>query len=163
MGKTGNEAEWARLRSLPYGGEPVYLGIDPGARGAIAWWIPAIAEAGCFNMPKTEDDLAELLRSFKECYQCHAAVEQIDNAQRGGVPLPFAFRFGLNVGTLYGVLAAMKIRRRKIRPQAWQKLAGCGRDTTRGRAQELFPEAKVTRDNAAAHVLAWVAQQVWRT
>ena len=62
--------------------------------------------------------------------------------------------FAQNYGTLLGILAALKITRYHVTPYIWQKTLQClskgDKNITKRRAQELFPDIKITHATADA-------------
>lgn len=107
-----------------------YLGIDPGAGGAIA----CICDNQ--NMPKThpfqwiedypgdEVAAANIIRNF--LYHASggpsavvAALEKVHSMPREGVSS--AFKFGTSYGIWRGILASFEIPFMQPTPQAWQK------------------------------------------
>ena len=65
-----------------------------------------------------------------------------------------AFTFGHGFGQIEMALTAAGIPFERLRPQAWQKAMGCmtkgDKNVSKRRAQELFPQIKVTHANADA-------------
>lgn len=139
-----------------------YLGIDPGATGAIAVVCDDMWDV--WKMPDTPADLFSLLEGLMRIGPCFALVERIVGAPRGKstgnrkIGVQSSWQFGFNVGTLYGVLAGCRIPHELILPQQWQKAMNCrtGGDkrVSKAAAQRLFPETKVTLWNADAILLA---------
>ena len=137
------------------------IGIDPGKSGAIAWTHedgPRVEK-----MPDTVlgvwdlfchivDDSAIIYRhgEFK------AYIEQVHSSPQMGVTS--AFTFGNGFGHLEMALTAAGIPFERIRPQVWQKALGCltkgDKNVSKRRAQELFPQMKVTHSTADALLIA---------
>lgn len=119
------------------------IGIDPGKSGGIAFVYPLGVVA--IKMPDTLTDLVEELQSYThEAEQIACYVEDVHAMPKQGVSSTFSF--GRNFGSIEGVLAALRIRVEKVRPQVWQKALGClsrgDKNVTKRKAQELFPEIK---------------------
>jgi hypothetical protein len=135
------------------------IGIDPGKGGGIAWFDdrgrPCV-EA----MPDTLKDLADFMRdirdSFEEPGTVKAYLEQVASSPQMGVVS--AFTFGNGFGHLEMGLVAHGIPFERVRPQVWQKAMGClskgDKNITKRRAQELFPDCKVTHKTADALLIA---------
>lgn len=146
----------------------VYLGIDPGGKGGIAA-IGYDEEANTFvpywTMPLeklTERDIWEGLR-FR--HASWAVLEKVGASPQMG--RTSAFSFGKSYGFLRGVLTASKIPFDEVSPQKWQKALGClsGGDkrVTRAKAQQLFPNIKVTHAIADCLLIAEYARRTYVT
>lgn len=130
------------------------IGIDPGARGAIAP-LTTMGELIIHDMPavtierggknKTEIDtaaLANMLGGIIETRGRHnllAVVEKVGAMPGQGVTSMFAF--GRSVGQIEGVLAGLKIPVSYVTPQTWQKALAVpkGKDGSRLRASQIMP------------------------
>jgi crossover junction endodeoxyribonuclease RuvC len=68
------------------------------------------------------------------------------------------FKFGVNYGFLRGMLTAHKIPFEEVTPQKWQKAMGClskgNKNVTKAKAQQLFPNLKITHKVADALLIA---------
>lgn len=127
------------------------MGIDPGATGAIAVLDTDEMSVVIIDMPTTKIKrgprtvnqvdavaLSHALRPHAD--DCFAVVEKVHSMPGQGVASTFSF--GRAAGVLEGVLAALGIPFSLIPPQTWTKsmrLFG-GKDGSRSRAQELFPD-----------------------
>lgn len=149
-----------------------YIGMDPGSGGGIA----VLDEDGTLlhvtKMPETGRDLLDWLKavSFTPVgpERQRAMVERVHAAPKMGVVS--AFTFGRNYERLLMALLALGIPFDEVTPQAWQKALGCssGRKGFKGgdkgipkrRAQELFPDVKVTNAIADALLIAEHARRV---
>lgn len=140
------------------------LGIDPGKNGGIAWINdsnPCVE-----NMPETLADLWELIRDihyqeyatprFQGMHGVKAYIESVHSSPQMGVVS--AFTFGQCFGHLEMALTAAGIPFERVRPQAWQKALGCltkgDKNVSKRRAQELFPQLKITHATADALLIA---------
>jgi Holliday junction resolvasome RuvABC endonuclease subunit len=132
------------------------LGIDPGKSGGIAWITngkPCVEK-----MPDTLQDLWELLRDIEISSEeyCHAYLESVSSSPQMGVVS--AFTFGNGFGHLEMALTAAGIPFERVRPQVWQKAMGCmtkgDKNVSKRKAQELFPQIKVTHAIADALLIA---------
>jgi crossover junction endodeoxyribonuclease RuvC len=149
------------------------IGIDPGAKGAIAFFDPAIGSLVVKDMPtmevvrngknKTEISpslIAQLIREHGPC-PLMAIIEKVGAMPGQGVSSMYAF--GRGVGMIEGVLAGLNVPTITITPQVWRKVAKVrgGKDGSRLRACELFPRdaalfARVRDDGRAeAALIAW--------
>ncbi len=144
--------------------EQVYLGIDPGASGGIAivCQMERSRTTMAYNMPETESDTADILRE----YQQYAAIttcfiEAVHSMPKQGVAS--SFKFGRSYGFLRGLLIGLKIPFEEITPQTWQKEMNCrtggDKNVSKAKAQQLWPELKITHALADALLLAECARR----
>jgi len=165
----------------------IFLGIDPGYSGGIGVIEEFYADprihpdtVKAFKMPETEMDLVELfhaitdgLPSFQsnafaylekaqafpgaqKITRCPRCLHSIKIRQSQGVSS--TFKFGMQYGTLKGILTALHIPFELIRPVDWQRALGCmtkgDKNISKAKAQQLFPDIKVTHAKADALLLA---------
>ena len=152
----------------------IFIGIDPGLNGAIAFLDTEKGHLSVVDMP-----VLELIRNGKAKREVsahglssvftlaenvsHAVLERVGAMPGQGVTSVFSF--GRSVGLVEGVLAARGITASIVTPQAWQKAAGVrgGKDGSRQRAMELFPNyaglfaRKKDDGRADAACMAWYA------
>ena len=139
----------------------ITIGVDPGANGGIAW-ITSDGKACVEKMPDTLQDLWELVESIGfeapdfTPYQIKAYIEQVSSSPQMGVVS--AFSFGRGYGNLEMALTAAAIPFERVRPQVWQKALGCmtkgNKNVSKRKAQELFPDRKITHATADALLIA---------
>ena len=126
------------------------IGIDPGLSGAIA--IISLENLKIFDMPTMTVDrngkakrqvsaaeLAEMLYLYSD-KDCHVYVEKVSAMAGQGVTSVFSF--GRSFGMIEGILAAFKLPVTFVPPATWTKGIGRapGKDASRARAMELFPD-----------------------
>lgn len=140
-----------------------WIGIDPGASGAIA----VIHESGNVNWIKndsTEHELADWLRDIAENFDCIAIIEHVSAMPKQGVSS--TFKFGRSFGFLIGLLTALRVRYEAYRPQVWQKHLRCltkgDKNVSKAAAQRLWPSTKITHANADALLIAEFGRQMWK-
>lgn len=99
----------------------VFIAIDPGKNGGVAWRAYDTTDA--VAMPESPHELARLLRGITLiANSVDCVLERVHAMPRdGGVS---AFSFGENFGQIQGVLAALCLPYRFANPQAWQKKVG---------------------------------------
>lgn len=147
----------------------VYLGIDPGKSGACAAidtsegvldaGKPGFAINSC-----TESDVSMWMRQFAGLHKTtvHAYIERVSAMPKQGVSS--TFKFGQSYGFLRGLLIAYGIPFDEVSPAKWQRALGClsGGDKriTKAKAQQLFPDVKVTHANADALLIAEYCRRV---
>ena len=135
-----------------------YIGIDPGKSGAIA--MLRGGECGSYNLDNTEADVAAYLEPGVGPY--FALLERA--AARPGQGVSSMFKFGQSYGFLRGLLIAHRIPFEEVTPQKWQSAMGClskgDKNVTKARAQQLFPQLKITHANADALLIAEYCRRV---
>ena len=141
----------------------IVLGLDPGANGGIAW-INYNGKACVEKMPDSLQALWELIcditsypKSSIDGRSYKAYIEQVSSSPQMGVVS--AFSFGRGYGNLEMALTAAGIPFERVRPQVWQKALGCmtkgDKNVSKRRAQELFPDRKVSHATADALLIAY--------
>jgi crossover junction endodeoxyribonuclease RuvC len=125
------------------------LGIDVGLNGAIALVVDGEL-ISVVDMPtvtldrngkaKRQVSVPELVDIIKQFDPNEAYVEKVFAMAGQGVTSVFSF--GRSLGVVEGVLTTLKIKTTLMTPQTWQKGLGMtgGKDGSRARAMELFPE-----------------------
>jgi len=139
----------------------ITIGIDPGKNGGIAWITdgkPCVEK-----MPETLTDLWDLIHEISGVKwsnhgvtEIKAYLESVSSSPQMGVKS--AFTFGNGFGHLEMALTAAGIPFERVAPQKWQKALGCltkgDKNVSKRRAQELFPQMKVTHATADALLIA---------
>jgi crossover junction endodeoxyribonuclease RuvC len=141
-----------------------YIGIDPGLSGGLA----CLEDGGVFaveKMPPTNRDLLDLLRSWNDgLVNAVATIEFVRSSPQMGVTS--SFTFGRGFGHLEMALTAAEIPYDEVTPLKWQQYLGCrsrgDKNVTKARAQELFPQVKVTHAIADALLIAEYGRRQWR-
>jgi crossover junction endodeoxyribonuclease RuvC len=127
----------------------IYIGIDPGFSGAIAFYAPKENIVSIYDMPvyqnakgKTEINLYELHDILApETEEPHMAIIEQVAAMRGqGVTS--MFRFGQSYGATQMAVAAHKIPMQFVTPAKWKKHFNLSRDkgVSRSVAIQRFPK-----------------------
>ena len=125
------------------------IGIDPGLSGAIAVLygetlrvidMPTmtVERNGKAKRQVSASELAELIYSCQG-EDCHVYCERVGAMAGQGVTSVFSF--GRSFGMIEGILAAFKLPVTYVAPATWVKAVGRGqgKDASRARAMELFP------------------------
>ncbi len=138
------------------------LGLDPGFSGAIAF-IPDKGKPWTIKNTETLTDLCEALRDAIRAYpECFAVIEVVNAMPGQGVSS--CFKFGRSYGNLEALLVASGIPFERVRPLKWQTALQCrtkgDKRVSRAKAQELFPELKITHAIADSLLLARYAQMI---
>jgi len=122
----------------------IYIGIDPGASGAIA----AITDDGGIvfleDFPGDEGQVANMVYHLSKIGRSTAALEKVSAMPGQGVTS--MFKFGTNYGIWMGALASFKIPFVLVRPQQWQKgMISKAQDKkpALAAASRLFPSAEL--------------------
>lgn len=138
----------------------IYIGIDPGQKGAMALLednarLPTIIP---FNKEEYIDRLRIIFYEEAPCVCCIEAVHSIS-----GQGIASSFRFGESYGWLLGMLDTLCIPYQPITPQKWKKEFGLTADKAKSVevCKQLFPGIKLLRtdrsrkedDNIAEAVL----------
>ena len=148
----------------------LFIGIDPGLSGGIAIVNREGIIAVVTKMPATDRDLFELLREYANRRlpsrsMSRAVLERAASSPQMGVVS--AFKFGLGYGALRMALTAAEISFDEATPMKWQRAMNCldtrpkaarlgtkDKNITKRRAQQLFPQIKITHAIADALLLA---------
>jgi len=167
---------------MPIVGEPVtnggvYLGIDPGLSGGLAFLSPTAGITSATKMPDTEADLWDWFRAFARGHpsgRTFAVIEKVGGyvggaegkGRSGGAANGSAmFKFGASYGGLRMALTAAGVPFDEVSPQRWQRTLGIFprkkgepkaelKRRCRQKAQQLFPGLAVTNATADAILLA---------
>lgn len=128
------------------------IGIDPGQGGGIALLEDGVVPS-VFKMPETERDIYDLIRSMPAE---SAYIEQVHSTPQMGVAS--SFKFGVGYGGLRMALIAIGTPFSDVTPAKWQQVMRCrsrgDKNVTKRRAQELFPDIKMTHALADALLIA---------
>lgn len=138
----------------------IYIGIDPGAKGAMALITDnaKLPEIVPFDRENYIDRLRLVFYEEAECICCIEAVHSIT-----GQGIKSSFEFGKSFGWLLGLLDTLAIPYQPIAPQKWKKEFGLTSDKAQSVAvcKQLFPGINLLRtersrkedDNCAEAVL----------
>jgi hypothetical protein len=137
----------------------IYIGVDPGGSGAMA----RVRDDKVLFVKNddTESELhawLELAKFAAVTHKCglFAYIERVHSMPKQGVAS--SFKFGQSYGFLRGLLIACKIPFEEVSPVKWQTAMGCrsggDKNVTKARAQQLFPDVRITHANADAILLA---------
>ena len=163
---------------MPPSTRPVlYLGVDPGASGALAFGRSdrGLTSPGVFlTAGASAADIYEAVGGVRAAQE--AGVKLIGTVEKVGgfigtaQPGAAMFKFGFNAGLWTMALVACAVAYEEVTPQAWQKgLKIPGRTQKeskpqwkrrlRAKAQQLFPGLKVTLDTADALLIMEYTQR----
>lgn len=141
----------------------IWVGVDPGRSGAIAF-VPGLSDNGqpwFLSLSDSPNDLADGIRAAHTVGNLYCALESVHSSPQMGVKS--AFTFGQSFGQAEMLLVALQVPYERVSPQRWQKdlrcLTGGDKRVTKRMAANLFPKTKVTHRNADALLLAVWAQK----
>lgn len=119
----------------------IYIGIDPGKKGAFAW----VGEGESEVRPWDEDNFIGMMDYLKANGDCVACLEHVSAMPGQGVTSMFTF--GQNFGFIQGVLKAYGIPFELVRPQKWKKEFSVTGDKNSSVAvcKRLFPGVSLLR------------------
>lgn len=122
----------------------IFIGIDPGKNGGIAWIdeLDGVVRTMPFDEKKLVEVCADLYDSgFAKQTVC--CLEKV--GARPGQGVVSMFNFGLNVGYIKGVLEAFRIPYQEITPQKWKKEFGLNSEKAKSAevCQNLFPHVSL--------------------
>lgn len=126
------------------------IGIDPGLSGAVAVLTGSdslividmptmtVDRNGKSKRQVSASELAAIFANFNS-NDTHVFVEKVSAMAGQGVTSVFSF--GRSFGMIEGILAAFKLPVTYVAPATWVKAVGRGqgKDASRSRAMELFP------------------------
>lgn len=154
-----------------------YIGVDPGASGGIALLRTdgqgSVVVTSAWKIPETELDLLDLFMSLRVGpVPVSAVIERVQPAPwldrtapvvpgekpffgRGSIA---SFKLGMSYGYLRCCLHAAKIPFEEVTPKSWQTAMSCRtkghKAVTKAKAQQLYPDMKITHAIADALLIA---------
>lgn len=151
-----------------------YLGIDPGSSSGCLTYVSDSGEVSCLKMQgATLNDIWLFVDSVaRDPGSAFAIIEEVHAMPGQGVTSTFSF--GQNYGSLLMALTAARIPYEVVRPIVWQRALGVAPTRAqkgasevqkarlrrehklklRAKAEQLFPEVKMTNYKADALLLA---------
>lgn len=149
------------------------IGIDAGANGGIAIYTP-YTTMRVVKMPKSIEDLAELLEQYKDDYDPMIFLEKLSVQGNDFTNFGKVFRIKNmldNFSQIKAVLALSKIPYVLVHPMKWQTTLGLrikGEEKAERKkrykeiAQDLYPNVKATMWNCDAMLIAHFGRKVLR-
>lgn len=134
-----------------------WLGIDPGAKGAVALVTDSLARVWDLHPAGLNEarDLVAILPGLVIVVEEQQAFRSADGRVQG---VASTFRLGVEYGRILGFFRALDVPVRPVRPAAWKArmgLIGQGKAGSRAMAESLFPGVRIRRhDHAEALLLA---------
>lgn len=141
----------------------LYIGIDPGASGAIAWCSDQVSDMKVRKCPSGVNNMINSVREIRQSFLGNPKTEILVGIEkvwaRPTNAVRAAFKFGINYGQWLAILASEGLDSvHYITPREWQKGIGIkARMEKADRKREIkkkmakvFPDIKVTLINADA-------------
>lgn len=117
----------------------IYVGIDPGKDGALAW----IDDAGAVSILPYEK---RAYQNALEACAPHAVVCLEHVGAMPGQGVTSMFHFGESYGWLQGVLDTLELPYQLVRPQTWKREFGCSnKNESVAVCRRLFPGVSLRR------------------
>tara|TARA_R100000664_G_C2752314_1_gene139604 strand:- start:1865 stop:2437 length:573 start_codon:yes stop_codon:yes gene_type:complete len=136
----------------------IYIGVDPGKSGGIAF-IDDENNLQCFRFNQDLDALISDIKIIRKIDKCVAKLELVHSFPNQGVRSTFSF--GENYGIWQGILSALDIKYTKVTPKKWMSHYGVLPKVKKDRknklkeiAQKGYPDTKVTLYVADAILIA---------
>jgi hypothetical protein len=120
---------------------PCILGIDPGMKGALGFFFPAVGRVAMEDTPFAgkEVNAPALIARIKNFRPEMCVLESVHAMKGQGVSS--SFNFGMSFGQIRGVICALNIPLYLVTPQKWKKFYSLDSDKEKSRAKaiQLFP------------------------
>jgi len=97
--------------------EKLYVGIDPGATGALAG-ISSDGAVYVFDCPETIHEMAAMVKNLSEGYSVQVIIEKVNPFYKSSAKS--AFTFGGNFSAWQMALACFQIPYEFVTPRKWQ-------------------------------------------
>ena len=130
---------------------PVFIGIDPGAKGAVCVLLPSEQKAIFVNTDDAPVKILKFLKTVAESYDVRVImIERVHSVPQSTAKSNFTF--GRNLGTIETVAAITELMVDTVPPKKWQKHIG------------LVVKPKLTapeRKKAIKHGVAAIAERLY--
>ena len=159
--------------------ETAFMGIDPGASGACVV-ITSQNQIHEIRFTKSTDkEIWQFIENMSFKYNIKCVKEKVwampatntDGSNRS-MGASTSFTFGENNGKIIGFLVAAGIPYEEKVPQTWQKIYGMKKEKNesqtdfkkrlRQKAEQLYPNHKITADTADAILIAHFCRQLYK-
>lgn len=136
-----------------------FIGIDPGISGGAALIDEESKVVATIKFTESEHDIQRWFEDdliWDPSEKTKAVIERVHSMPKQGVRS--VFTFGQQYGFCRGILVANKISFREVAPSIWQANQKCmskgDKKITYRRAQQIFPEIKITHAIADALLIS---------
>lgn len=121
----------------------IYIGIDPGKKGAIAVIYDELDALEIKAVPYSDEELINLCEALTGLPGVRCCLESVHAMPKQGVRSTFTF--GVAFGYIKGVLEANRISYQEIPPERWKKEFGLNTDKKKSIevCKALFPEVSL--------------------
>jgi len=120
----------------------IFIGIDPGIQGGIAYFNSLTNEYNAIQMPTTRKQVSDYLKELKKGGECFAAIEKCSAMPGQGVSS--MYKFGKGCGEILGICTALDFIIIEPTPQIWKKIILEGTDKSKEAAirvsENLYPK-----------------------
>ena len=119
----------------------IYLGVDPGQKGGIAFLSTDSSYAEAEIMPGTVTQIVSSIKRFKG--EIVMVVERAQPMPKQGVSSVFSY--GQHFGCFEAIAACLEMRYVTVRPAEWKKAMGLNSEKTHSilEAERLFPKVEL--------------------
>lgn len=123
----------------------VYVGIDPGKKGAMAIMGYSNTTGERYMMKIIPFDPQEYIKTLKQFHIATCCIEQVHALHGNGITSSFSF--GQTYGWLLGILDALGISYQTISPQRWKREYGLNSEKEKSIevCKRLFPDVDLKR------------------
>jgi hypothetical protein len=104
----------------------LFLAVDPGASGGLAWNDITGTRINCTPMPEDDKSICSLIVMLS-FYRPTVVIEHVSGFIGKAHPGGAMFSFGENFGFIKGVTLALELELVLVRPNLWQKCIIPGR------------------------------------
>jgi hypothetical protein len=128
----------------------VFVGIDPGAKGAICFLVPSTNEITFLPTTEKPSVIFEQLNETRHNPLFTIQMIMIEDVHAiQGTSAGSNFKFGFNVGLLHGIFSATGIGLDLVSPKTWQRSVGVKKTGKEIKAEvaeiasRLYPSAQI--------------------
>ena len=123
----------------------IYVGIDPGKKGAMAIIGHSNATGETYMCKIIPYDPQEYIKALKQYNGATVCIEQVHSISKQGIAS--SFTFGVMYGWLLGMLDTIGVSYQAVSPQKWKKEYGLNSDKAKSIevCHRLFPNVSLKR------------------
>lgn len=125
----------------------IYIGIDPGKKGAVAWLEDDLQKAWPYSNEMLVKLCKEAMEAMEHKEKVIVCVEKVGAMPGQGVTSMFTF--GKSAGFIEGALTACGIPYQLVPPQTWKKEFSLGhsKEDSIAVCKRLFPDISLLSTN----------------